>query len=60
MTSMENPMSGEHHDLHHIEDSLENILFLLQQIEIENKGLFLNADDGLDSKKCRVFLENND
>lgn len=50
-------MSGEHHDLYTIEDTLEEILAILEQSTIDHKGLFLNADAGFDSKKCRDFLE---
>jgi transposase len=57
MISMGKPMSGEHHDLYSIEDTLEDILVLLEQSTIDHKGLFLNADAGFDSKKCRNFLE---
>ncbi len=56
MLSMGEPISGEHHDLYKIEETLEEILSLLSNAEIECKGLFLNADSGFDSKKCRAIL----
>ncbi|QQM28627.1 transposase [Elizabethkingia sp. M8] len=57
MLSMGEPISGEHHDLYKIEETLEEILSLLSDADIECKGLFLNADSGFDSKKCRDILE---
>lgn len=57
MLSMGNPISGEHHDLYNIEENLEDILGLLNDADIECKGLFLNADSGFDSKNFRALLE---
>lgn len=57
MLSLGEPVSGEHHDLYNIEETLEKILSLLNDAEIEHKGLFLNADAGFDSKKLRHILE---
>ncbi len=54
---MGSPISGEHHDLYNIEDTLEDILGLLNDADIECKGLFLNADSGIDSKNFRDLLE---
>ena len=56
MLSMGKPISGEHHDLYNIEDTLEEIFGLLDAADIECKGLFLNADSGFDSKKLRDML----
>ncbi|WP_431343212.1 transposase family protein [Chryseobacterium sp. JK1] len=56
MLSMGKPISGEHHDLYNIEETLEEILGLLHDADIESKGLFLNADSGFDSKKFRDIL----
>ncbi|MDV3567985.1 hypothetical protein CMU71_13880 [Elizabethkingia anophelis] len=39
-------ISGEHHDLYKIEETLEEILSLLSDADIECKGLFLNANLG--------------
>lgn len=36
---------------------MEEILALLEKDTIDHKGLFLNANAGFDSKKCRDFLE---
>ncbi|CAA7193727.1 hypothetical protein CHRY9293_00139 [Chryseobacterium potabilaquae] len=57
MLSLGNPISGEHHDLYNIKDTLEEIISLLNEADIECKGLFLNADSGFDSKKFRDILE---
>ena len=57
MISMGKPMSGEHHDLYNIDKTLKEILTLLEESKIDHKGLFLNADAGFDSKKCRDFLD---
>lgn len=57
MLSMGNPISGEHHDLYNIEETLEDILGLLNDANIECKGLFLNADSGFDSKNFRALLK---
>ncbi|WP_228453955.1 hypothetical protein [Chryseobacterium fistulae] len=54
---MGEPVSREHHDLYHIEGTLEEILSLLNEADIEYKGLFLNAYSGFDSKKCRDIME---
>lgn len=56
MLSLGKPISGEHHDLYNIEETLEEILGLLHDADIESKGLFLNADSGFDSKKFRDIL----
>jgi len=56
MLSMGKPISGEHHDLYNIEETLEEIVALLDASDIEVKGLFLNADSGFDSKKLRDIL----
>lgn len=56
MLSMGKPISGEHHDLYNIEETLEDILGLLNEADINYKGLFLNADSGFDSKKLRDLL----
>ncbi|HIB8192836.1 TPA: transposase [Elizabethkingia anophelis] len=57
MLSMGEPISGEHHDLYKIEETLEEILSLLSDADRECKGLFLNADSDFDNKKCRDILE---
>ena len=51
--AMSNPVSGEHHDLFQIEESMKNIFQTLQKADISVDGLFLNADAGFDSKELR-------
>lgn len=57
MLSMGNSRSGNHHDLHEIEDIMVEIIEILSEAEISHKGLFLNADSGFDSKNLRQKLE---
>ncbi|MCS3532918.1 transposase [Chryseobacterium sp. JUb7] len=56
MLSMGKPIGGEHHDLYNIEETLDDILGVLHDADIDCKGLFLNADSGFDSKKFRNIL----
>ncbi len=46
MLSVEEPIMGEYYDLYKIEETLEEILSLLSDVDIEYKGLFLNVDSG--------------
>ncbi|MEH7890470.1 hypothetical protein [Elizabethkingia meningoseptica] len=48
-------ISGEHHDIYKIEETLEEVLSLLSDAEIECKGLFLNSYSGFDSKNVERF-----
>ncbi|UTX48882.1 hypothetical protein [Chryseobacterium sp. MA9] len=57
MLSMGEPVSGEHYDLYNIKETFEDILDLLDEADIECKGLFLNADSGFDSKKLKDILD---
>lgn len=54
---MGKPVSGEHHDLYRVEETLEKSFVLLNEADIEYRGLFLSADSGFDGKKYRDFLE---
>ncbi|WP_244614449.1 hypothetical protein [Elizabethkingia argenteiflava] len=54
--SLSEPMSGHYHDVYKIEDTMEEILYLLKKAAIEYKGLFLNKDAGFDSGKFRNLL----
>ncbi|CEN40094.1 hypothetical protein [Capnocytophaga cynodegmi] len=54
---MDSPKSGNYHDLNDIEFVLKEILSLLKEAKIEHKGLFLNADAGIDSRDLRSFLQ---
>lgn len=55
MLSMGKPVSGEHHDLYQIEGTIEKIFVLLNDADIEYKGLFINADSGFDVKNAGIF-----
>ncbi len=46
---MSTPQEGQHHDLYDIETLFKEICLLLEQADIQLKGLFLNADPGFDS-----------
>ncbi|OPB94948.1 hypothetical protein BAS10_11230 [Elizabethkingia meningoseptica] len=48
-------ISREHHDIYKIEETLEEVLSLLSDAEIECKGLFLNSYSGFDSKNVERF-----
>lgn len=50
MFSLAEPIIGEHHDLYNIEATLEEIISLLNDANIEHKSLFLNADSEFESK----------
>nr|WP_259113573.1 hypothetical protein [Chryseobacterium sp. JUb7] len=54
---MGKPIGGEHHDLYNTEQTLDDIIGLLHDTDIDCKELFLNADSGFDSKKLRNILE---
>jgi transposase len=49
MLAMSTPQEGQHHDLYDIETLFKEICVLLEQADIQLKGLFLNADPGFDS-----------
>lgn len=51
--AMSTPMSGNHHDLFNIENSLDEIFETLKKAEISIDGLFLNADSGFDAETFR-------
>ena len=50
MFSLAEPIIGEHHDLYNIEATLEEIISLLNDANIEHKSLFLNTDSEFKSK----------
>ena len=51
--AISNPIAGNHHDLHNIEDSLKELFATLKLSDINTDGLFINADAGFDSKEFR-------
>ena len=53
MIAIGSSKAGNHNDLYEIEEVLKEILALLEEAEIEHKGLFLNADAGFDNKSLR-------
>lgn len=55
--ALSNPVSGNHHDLFRIEDTLEELFSTMRQADICLDGLFINADSGFDSKEFRQTCE---
>lgn len=53
MLAMATPQEGQHHDLFEIKSLFGEICQLLEEAEIDVRGLFLNADPGFDSKELR-------
>ena len=47
------PQSGNHHDLHDIEQLFEELCKVLQEAEVDLSGVFMNADSGFDAQKLR-------
>jgi transposase len=52
--ALSTPKAGNHHDLHEITTSLDELFALLKQADISLDGLFINADSGFDSGKFRL------
>lgn len=52
--AISNPVAGNHHDLYNIEDSLDELFQTLTLSGINLDGLFINADQGFDSKEFRA------
>lgn len=55
--SMSSTKAGNHHDLHEIENSMNEIFDLMIKADIPLVGLFANADAGFDSKEFRAVCE---
>lgn len=55
--AMSSPKSGEHHDVHDIENVIEGMFEDLGKSNIRVDGLFLNADAGFDCDVLRTFLQ---
>ena len=51
--SISSPVAGNHHDLYHIENSLNELFTTLVSANIKLNGLFIQADAGFDSKEFR-------
>lgn len=56
---MSAPKSGEHNDVHEIEDVMKMMLNDLHRANIRTDGLFLNADAGFDCDILRNCLDRN-
>ena len=54
--AISHPKSGEHHDVHDIENSIGDIFYDLEKSHIRVDGLFLNADAGFDCDVLRDIL----
>ena len=48
--AMSKPVAGNHNDLFDIENQFDQIMNILDQAEINAKGLFMNADAGFDAQ----------
>lgn len=55
--AMSSPKSGEHHDVHDIENVVEGMLEDLGRSNIRVDGLFINADAGFDCDALRKALQ---
>ncbi|GHV17179.1 hypothetical protein FACS1894169_11990 [Bacteroidia bacterium] len=51
--AISNPVSGNHHDLYNIEETLGELFSTLTVAGINLDGLFVNADSGFDSEDFR-------
>lgn len=51
------PQAGNHHDLFEIEKLFEELCVLLESVQINLKGLSLNADSGFDAQNLRQACE---
>lgn len=54
------PQSGEHNDLFDITFLFEELLAILNEADINCKGLFMNADPGFDSRPFREACSENE
>ena len=53
MLAMATPQEGNHHDLFDIQTLFKELTELLEQADIDLRGVFLNADPGFDSQTLR-------
>lgn len=60
MLACATPQAGNHHDLFEIETLFEELCVLLESVQINLKGLFLNADSGFDAQNLRLACEKRD
>jgi len=52
--ALSSPKAGNHHDLHEIQQALNEMFSVLEKASIALDGLFINADSGFDSKSFRL------
>lgn len=57
MLACATPQAGNHHDLFEIDNLFEELCALLESVQIDLKGLFLNADSGFDAQNLRLACE---
>ena len=55
--AMSKPVSGNHHDLYEINKAFKNICEILEQADIDTRGLVMNADAGFDSRGFREYCD---
>ncbi|MFN3173421.1 MAG: IS5 family transposase [Phaeodactylibacter xiamenensis] len=55
--AMSKPVSGNHHDLYEINKAFKNICEILEQADIDPRGLVMNADAGFDSRSFREYCD---
>lgn len=57
---MSSAKAGNHHDIHEIEKSMDDIFNTMMEAEIRLDGLFLNADAGFDCQSFRLACYKRD
>ncbi len=57
MLACATPQAGSHHDLFEIEKLFEELCVLLESVQINLKGVFLNVDSGFDAHNLRQACE---
>jgi len=50
--AMGSPQRGNHHNLHDIQSLFEELCKVLEQADINLKGVFMNADSGFPTESC--------
>jgi transposase len=51
--AMATPQSGNHHDLHDIQELFEELCQVLREADVDLRGVFMNADSGFDAQPLR-------
>lgn len=60
MLSVSEAQSGEHNDLYNISKLFEEMIAVLQDADIDCKGIFINADPGFDSEELKQVCVDNE